>query len=326
MKIAVIDDYQNAFPSLRCYRKLKDHDVVVYNDTERDAARLADRLKDAEAVILTQQRSRFPRTVIERLPKLKLIAQTGRAAAHVDIAACTEKGIVVCAGGAGNPNATAELTWGLILAALRHIPKEVRRLREGHWQSTLGTGVEGKTLGIYAFGKIGSIVAAVGKAFGTRVVCWGRAGSTGRAKAAGFEVAQSREAFFAEADILSLHLPLNKETTGLIAHDDLARMRPSALIVNTSRAGLIADGALAQALNAGRPGFAAVDVYEDEPVIGANHALLKMDNVTCTPHLGYVTRESYEEYYDVVVDDILAYAAGKPSHVLNPEVIGRKRD
>jgi D-3-phosphoglycerate dehydrogenase len=326
MKIAVIDDYQNAFRTLRCYGKLKDHDVVVFNDTERDAARLADRLKDAEAVVLTQQRSRFPRTVIERLPKLKLIAQTGRAATHVDLAACTEKGILVCAGGAGNPNATAELTWGLILAALRHIPEEVRRLREGHWQSTLGTGVEGKTLGIYAFGKIGSIVAAVGKAFGARVVCWGRAGSTGRAKAAGFEVAQSREAFFAEADILSLHLPLNKETTGLITRDDLAPMKRSALIVNTSRAGLIAEGALAQALNDGQPGFAAVDVYEDEPVLGANHPLLKMDNVTCTPHLGYVTRESYEEYYDVPVDDILAYAAGKPSHVLNPEAIGVKRD
>jgi len=258
------------------------------------------------------------------LPKLKLIGQTGRAATHVDLQACTEKGIVVSAGGAGNPNATAELTWGLILSALRHLPFEVKRLKEGHWQSTLGVGVNGKTLGIYAYGKIGSIVAGVGKAFGARVVCWGREGSTGRARAAGYEVARSREEFFAEADILSLHLPLNKETRGIVTRADLARMKPTALIANSSRAGLIADGALVEALKAGRPGFAAVDVYEEEPVIAASHPLLKMNNVTCAPHLGYVTREGYEEYYAVVVDDILAFAAGRPSHVLNPDVLGKK--
>jgi D-3-phosphoglycerate dehydrogenase len=321
MKIAVIDDYQNAFPTLSNYPKLKGHDVVVYNDTERDPARLAERLKDVDVVVLTQQRSSFPRAVIERLPKLKLIAQTGRAATHVDLEACTEKGIIVSAGGSGNSSNTAELTWGLILAALRHIPDEVRRLREGQWQSTLGIGIQGKTLGIYAFGKIGSIVAGVGKAFGAKVICWGREGSTGRARAAGFEVAKTREEFFSAADILSLHLPLNKETRGIVSRDDLAQMKPTALIVNPSRAGLIADGALVEALKAGRPGRAAVDVYEDEPVIGANHPLLKMDNVTCTPHLGYVTREGYEDYYSVVVEDILAYAAGKPNHVLNPAAV-----
>jgi D-3-phosphoglycerate dehydrogenase len=278
-------------------------------------------LKDVDVVVLTQQRSSFPRAVIERLPKLKLIAQTGRAATHVDLGACTEKGIIVSAGGSGNSSNTAELTWGLILAALRHIPDEVRRLREGQWQSTLGIGIQGKTLGIYAFGKIGSIVAGVGKAFGAKVICWGREGSTGRARAAGFEVAKTREEFFSAADILSLHLPLNKETRGIVSRDDLAQMKPTALIVNASRAGLIADGALVEALKAGRPGRAAVDVYEDEPVIGANHPLLKMDNVTCTPHLGYVTREGYEDYYSVVVEDILAYAAGKPNHVLNPAAV-----
>jgi D-3-phosphoglycerate dehydrogenase / 2-oxoglutarate reductase len=324
MKIAVIDDYQNAFRTLRCYPKLKGHEVVVYNDTEKDPARLAERLKDADVVLLTQQRSAFPRAVIERLPKLKLIGQTGRAATHVDIEACTERGIIVSAGGSGNSNATAELTWGLILSALRKLPYEVKRLREGQWQSTLGIGVNGKTLGIYAYGKIGSIVAGVGKAFGARVICWGREGSTGRAKAAGFEVARSREEFFAEADILSLHLPLNKDTRGIVTREDLARMKPTALIVNASRAGLIAKDALADALRSGRPGMAAVDVYEEEPVIGANHPLLKMDNVICTPHLGYVTQESYEDYYNVVVEDIVAYAAGKPTHVLNPEALDRK--
>ena len=324
MKIAVIDDYQNAFRTLKSYAKLRDHEVVVFTDTETEIGKLADRLKDAEAVVLTQQRSSFPRALIERLPKLKMIGQTGRAATHVDLNACTEKGIVVSAGGAGNSGATAELTWGLILSALRNLPFEVKRLKEGHWQSTLGIGVNGKTLGIYAYGKIGSVVAAAGKAFGARVVCWGREGSTGRARAAGFEVARSREDFFAEADILSLHLPLNKETQGIVTGADLGRMKPTALIVNPSRAGLIAPGALVEALKAGRPGMAAVDVYEKEPVIGADHPLLKMDNVTCTPHLGYVTREGYEEYYAVVVDDILAFAAGKPQNVLNSQALATK--
>ena len=323
MKIVVIDDYQNAFKTLKCFPKLAGHEVIVFTDTANDVASLAEKLKDADAVVLTQQRSSFPRALVEKLPKLKLIGQTGRAATHVDLQACTEKGIVVSAGGSGNPNATAELTWGLILSSLRNLPHEVQRLKQGQWQSTVGTGVHGKTLGIYAYGKIGSIVAAVGRAFGARVICWGREGSTGRAKAAGFEVAQSRAEFFAEADIVSLHLPLNKDTRGIVTRDDLARMKPSARIVNASRSGLIAAGALVEALKAGRPGFAAVDVYDKEPV-GTDEPLIKMDNVTCTPHLGYVTRESYEEYYAVVVDDVVNFAAGKPSNVLNPEVFGKK--
>jgi len=324
MKIAVIDDYQNAFRTLSCYGKLSGHEVIVYNDTEKDPARLAERLKDAEAVILTQQRSRFPRSVIERLPKLKLISQTGRNTAHIDVAACSEKGIVVSAGGAGRSSATAELTWALILAALRHIPEEVRNLKEGRWQTTLGVDVAGKTLGIYALGKIGGIVAKVGKAYGARVICWGREASRARAREAGYEFASSREVFFAEADILSIHIPLNNETRGIVTAADLARMKPSALLVNPSRAGLIAEGALVEALKAGRPGFAAVDVYEEEPVIGAAHPLLKMNNVVCTPHLGYVTHTTYEEYYGVVIDQILAFAAGKPINVANPEVLDKK--
>ena len=324
MKIAVIDDYQNAFKTLKCYPKLAGHEVVIYTEPETNVEKIAERLKDADAVILTQQRTAFPRALIEKLPKLKLIGQTGRAASHVDLEACTDRGVVVSAGGSGNSNATAELTWGLILSALRNLPFEVKRLKEGRWQSTLGIGVNGKTLGIYAYGKIGSIVAGVGKAFGARVVCWGREGSTGRAKAAGFEVAKSRDEFFADCDIISLHLPLNKDTRGIVTRDDLGRMKPTALLVNPSRSGLIAKGALEEALKAGRPGRAAVDVYDQEPVLGADHPLLKMDNVTCTPHLGYVTRESYEEYYAVVVDDIVAFAAGKPNHVLNSDVLSKK--
>ncbi|HEY7165246.1 MAG TPA: D-2-hydroxyacid dehydrogenase family protein [Candidatus Binatia bacterium] len=324
MKVAVIDDYQNAFATLDCARKLSAHELIIYPDTEKDPERLAQRLKDADAVVLTQQRSRFPRAVIERLPKLKLISQTGRNAGHIDLDACTERGIVVSAGGTGRPGATAELTWGLILASLRHTPEEVTNLKSGKWQSTLGTDISGKTLGIYALGKIGSIVARVGQAFGAHVLCWGRDASKQKARETGYDFAESRAALFREADILCLHLPLNKETRGIVKPEDLALMKKSALLVNTSRAGLIADGALVDALKSGRPGFAAVDVYEDEPVIGAAHPLLKMANVTCTPHLGYVTRETYENYYAIVVDQILAFAEGKPINVANPDVLKRQ--
>lgn len=323
MKIAVIDDYPNVFKSLKCFPKLAGHEVVIFTDTPNDVASLAKKLHGFDAVVLTQQRSYFPCELIEQLPKLKLIGQTGRAATHVDLKACSEKGIVVSAGGSGNSSATAELTWGLILSALRNLPREVTALKAGGWQSTVGVGVNRKTIGIYAYGKIGGIVAAVGKAFGARVICWGREGSTGRAKAAGFEVAASREAFFAEADIISLHLPLNQDTRGIVTRDDLARMKPSALIVNASRSGLIAKGALLAALKAGRPGFAAVDVYDKEPV-AADDELVKLPNVTCTPHLGYCTRESYEEYYATVVDDLVNFAAGKPSNVLNPDALAKK--
>jgi len=323
MKIAVIDDYQDAFRKLACFGKLKGHEVIVFNDTEKDPAKLAGRLKDAEAVVLTQQRSPFPRALAERLPKLKLISQTGRNAYHIDLDACTEKGIVVSAGGAGNPNPTAELTWGLILAALRRIPQEAQRMKEGKWQGSVGTGVAGKTLGVYAYGRIGSIVANVGRAFGMNVVCWGREGSTARAKEAGFAVAASRESFFAEADVISIHLPLNKETRGIVIEADLVRMKPTALIVNTSRAPIIAEGALVAALKKGRPGRAAIDVYEEEPVLGGNHPLIKMDNVVCTPHLGYVEEQTYESYFGTAIEQILAFAAGKPINVLNPEVLKR---
>jgi D-3-phosphoglycerate dehydrogenase len=316
MKIAVIDDYQDAFRKTKAYPRLSGHEVIVYNDSEKDPEKLAARLKDAEVVLLTQQRSRFPKEVIDRLPKLKMISQTGRNLAHVDVARCLEKGIVVSAAGAGGPGATAELTWAIILANLRHIPEEVQRLKKGEWQKTIGIGLNGKTLGVYAYGKIGSIVAGVGRAFGMRVVCWGREGSTSRAREAGFEIAASREAFFEEADVVALHLPLNKETRGIVTADDLGRMKPTALIVNTSRAPIIAEGALVAALKKGRPGRAAVDVYESEPMLDTSNPLLSMPNVTCTPHLGYVEERTYEAIYALAIDQILAYAEGKPINVV----------
>ena len=324
MKIAVIDDYQDAFRKLACAAKLKGHDITVYRDTEKDAARFAARLEGYEAVIMTQQRSPLPKALVEALPaSVKLLCNTGRNVGHIDLAACTARGIVVAAAGGGLPNATAELTWGLILSSLRSIPHEVQQLKQGVWQTSVGTGVHGKTLGIYALGKIGSVVAQIGKAFGMKVTCWGRDASKAKARELGYEVPASREAFFAGADVLCLHIPLNKETRGIVTAADFAQMKSSALLVNSSRAGLIESGALVDALNKGHPGFGAIDVYEDEPVVGANHPLLKMSNVVCTPHLGYVEAGTYESYFGTVVDSILSYAAGTPINVLNPDVLGK---
>ena len=323
MKIAILDDYQDVFRTLKCYPRLKGHDVAVYHDSVKEPAKLAERLKGTDAVILLQQRTPFPRAAAERATTLKVISQTGRNVNHIDVAACSEKGIVVCGSGAGQVNHTAELTWGLILSVLRHIPEEVQRLKAGRWQTTIGTTVVGRTLGIYAYGRIGSLVAKVGRAFEMKVICWGREGSTAKARADGFEIALSREALFENSDIVSLHIPLNKETRGIVKHSDLARMKPTALIVNTSRGPIIEEGALVRALKEGRPGYGAVDVFDDEPVLNGNHPLLKMDNVVCTPHLGYVDRDTYEKYYGAAVDNLLAYAEGKPVNVLNPEALGK---
>ena len=325
MKIAVIDDYQDAFRKTQCFAKLKGHELVVYNDSEKDPLKFGKRLEGCEALVLTQQRSFLPRAVIENLPaSIRLLAQTGPRVPHIDAAACTERGIVISASGGGNSSPTVELTWALILASVRNLPAEVNNMQAGRWQSTAGIGLQGKTLGVYAYGKIGSGVAKVGKAFGMKVVCWGRDGSTAKARAEGFEVAASRAAFFAEADIVTIHLPLNKDTRGLITGADLALMKPTARIVNSSRAPIIAEGALVDALKKGRPGFAAIDVYESEPVVNREHPLVSMPNVLCTPHLGYVTWETYELYYSVVVDNILAYIAGAPTNVANPEVLQKK--
>jgi len=324
MKIAILDDYQDVFRTLKCYPRLKGHDVAVYHDSVKEPAKLAQRLEGADAVVLLQQRTPFPRAAAERATTLKVISQTGRNVNHIDVAACSEKGIVVCGSGAGQVNHTAELTWGLILSVLRHIPEEVQRLKAGRWQTTIGTTVVGKTLGVYAYGRIGSLVAKVGRAFEMKVVCWGREGSTAKARADGFEIAPSREAFFESSDIVSLHIPLNKETRGIVKQSDLARMKPTALIVNTSRGPIIEEGALVRALKEGRPGYGAVDVFDDEPVLNGNHPLLKMDNVVCTPHLGYVDRDTYEKYYGAAVDNLLAFAEGKPVNVLNPEALNKK--
>jgi D-3-phosphoglycerate dehydrogenase / 2-oxoglutarate reductase len=315
MKIAVLDDYQDAFATLGFAQQLAGHNVVSFKDTVSGQA-LVSRLTDADIVVLIQQRSPLPRAVIEQLPKLKFISQSGHNVAHLDVAACAERGIVVSAGGGGTPHATSELVWGLILASMRRIPQETQRLADGHWMGQpIGVGLKGKTLGIYAFGKIGKLVADVARAFEMKVVCWGREGSTARAKQAGYDVAASREAFFSACDVMTIHLPLNAGTTGIITAADLALMKPTALLVNTSRAQIIAPGALAEAATLGRPGFAAVDVYESEPVLGGAHPLIGRDNVLCTPHLGYAEEGRYRELLGVACEQVKAYLAGMPINV-----------
>lgn len=316
MHIIIPDDYQNAVSSLDCFAKLAGHTVTVFNDTVKDVETLAERFYPADALVLIRERTRITEALLARLPNLKLISQTGRGITHIDAAACARHNVLICAG-TGDSVATAELTWALIMAAMRHIPQEVARLKAGGWQTTLGRALRGRTLGIFGYGKIGSLVARYGQAFGMKVLVWGREGTLVRGQAAGFAAAPDRETFFAQSDVLSLHLRLTPETRGIVNGTDLALMKPDALLVNTSRAELIAPGALEAALRAGRPGLAAVDVYEEEPVLGANHPLLKLDNVICTPHLGYVEKDGYEIYFDQAFEQVLAFVAGQPIRVVN---------
>lgn len=323
MRIAVADDYQNLFRQAPNFAALAAHDVITYSEPVKNLPTLGARLREADIVVLTQQRTRFPGTLITQLPRLTFISQTGRNTGHVDIAACSERGIVVSAIGGGYPHSTVELTWGLIISALRHIPLEAARLKAGRWNASIGTCLHGLTLGIYAYGRIGKLVADVGRAFGMKILCWGREASTARARAEGHAVAANREAFFAECDVLSLHLPLRDQTRGMITAADLALMKPTALLVNTSRAGIIEQGALLDALKNGRPGYAALDVFDDEPVLGADDPIVSLPNTLCTPHLGYCTRETLLHHYRDAIDQIVAFCAGQPINVINPDALPR---
>lgn len=319
MKIVIPDDYQDAVRSLACFDKLKEHQVTVYHDTVKDVETLAARFQNAEALVLIRERTAITEPLLARLPELKFISQTGKGIPHIDLAACTRHGVAV-ATGPGSSYAPAELTWGLVLAAMRHIPQEVAAMKAGQWQATTpGLGLHGRTLGILGYGKLGSIVAGYGRAFGMRVLVWGREGSLLRARTDGFETVSSQRELFTLSDVLSLHVKLVAETRGIVTAADLAAMKPSALLVNTSRADLIEPHALEQALRAGRPGAAAVDVYEVEPV--EDHPLLHFDNVICTPHIGYVEKDSYERYFEAAFDQLLAFAVGRPINIVNPQVL-----
>lgn len=326
MKVSILDDYFDTVRTLDCFRKLDDHEVTIWNDHLQDTEGLVARLKDAEALVLIRERTKIRTPLLERLPKLRLISQRS-VYPHIDIETCNRLGIVVSSDlHMGTPSyATAELTWGLIIAAMRDIPRQMNSLKAGNWQIGVGRTIRGKTLGLYGYGRIAKVVGDYAKAFGMRVVVWARPESRARASADGLDVAASKEAFFGECDIVSLHMRLVDATRGIVTAADLARMKPAALIVNTSRAPLIEPGALVRALRAGRPGMAAVDVYEEEPLRDPGNPLLKMDNVVCTPHIGYVSREEYELQFSDIFDQILSYADGQPTNVVNPQVLTAMR-
>jgi D-3-phosphoglycerate dehydrogenase len=318
--VAILDDYFDTLHTLPCFAKLAPFDVTIWNDHVEDVDVLAKRLMDTEVLVLIRERSKIQAPLLARLPNLRLISQRS-VYPHIDIAACTQHGVIVSSNQhADTPSyAAAELTWALVLAAMRQVPEQVAAIRRGDWQIGVGSTLRGKTLGIYGYGRIGTVVAGYGKAFGMNVCIWAREAARARARDDGYTVAASKEAFFAECDVVSLHMRLVEATRGIVTASDLARMKPTALLVNTSRAGLVAPGALVDALRAGHPGMAAVDVYEKEPLTDPNDPLLRLPNVVCTPHIGYVTRDEYDLQFADIFDQILAWAAGSPIHVVNPE-------
>ncbi len=335
MNIVILDDYQDAVRKLHCASKLEPHNTKIFTNTVKGVGQLSVRLRDADILVLIRERTQVTRQLIEKLPRLKLIAQTGRVGGHVDVSACTERGIAV-ADGVGSPVATAELTWALIMASMRRIPQYAANLKHGAWQQSglkaasmpvnfgLGMVLRGKTLGIWSYGRIGSLVAGYGRAFGMRVVVWGSERSRALALSDGYEVASSKEAFFESADVLSLHLRLDESNAGCVTLEDLSRMKPTALLVNTSRAELIAPESLLAGLNRGRPGMAAVDVFESEPIL-QGHALLRLENCICTPHIGYVEQDNYETYFSAAFDNIVSYIKGTPSNIVNPGALQVRR-
>jgi D-3-phosphoglycerate dehydrogenase / 2-oxoglutarate reductase len=322
MKISILDDYFDTIRTLDCFRKLDGHKVKIWTEHVQDVDVLADRLKDTETLVLIRERTKIRKPLLERLPRLKLISQRS-VYPHIDIGPCTDLGIVVSSSQhPGAPcYAAAELTWGLTLAAVRQIPQQMASLKAGTWQIGVGSTLRGKTLGIFGYSRIGRAVAAYGQAFGMTVLFWAREASMAQARSEGYATAASKQAFFEQSDVLTLHMRLVDATRGIVTAADLARMKPTALIVNTSRAPLIEPGALVAALKSGRPGMAAVDVYEDEPVLDTSHPLLNMPNFVCTPHIGYVTREEYETQFTEIFDQITAYRTGHPINVVNPDVL-----
>jgi D-3-phosphoglycerate dehydrogenase len=326
VKVSILDDYFDTLRTLGCFKKLAGHDVTVWNDHVQDVDVLAERLRDIEALVLIRERTQIRTPLLERLPKLKLISQRS-VYPHIDIDSCTRLGIVVSSSQhADTPSyATAEFTWGLVLAGMRAIPQQVAAMKAGKWQIGVGQSVGGKTLGIYGYGRIGAVVAGYGRAFGMKVLVWAREPAMAKARADGYATAATKAEFFEQCDVLSLHMRLVDATRGIVKAEDLARMKPTALLVNTSRAPLIEPNALVNALRAGQPAMAAVDVYEKEPLIDVNDPLLNLPNAICTPHIGYVTRDEYQLQFTDIFDQIVAYAAGAPTNVVNPDVMAKRR-
>jgi D-3-phosphoglycerate dehydrogenase len=326
MNITILDDYFGTLRTLDCFRKIAGHDVTIWNDHVQETDELAERLKDTEVLVLIRERTKIRAPLLERLPRLRLISQRS-VYPHIDVHACTRLGVILSSGQhADTPSyATAELAFGLLIAAARQIPQQMASLKAGNWQIGVGLTLRDKTLGIYGYGRIGKAVAGYAKAFGMNVLVWAREASLERARADGWATAPNKAVFFEMCDAITLHMRLVDATRGIVTAADLARMKPSAILVNTSRAPLIEPGALVAALRAGRPGYAAIDVYEKEPLRDTAHPLLNMPNVVATPHIGYVTREEYELQFSDIFDQIVAYAAGTPINVINPEVLARVR-
>jgi len=317
MIIAIPDDYHGLVHSLDCIKLLAGHEVQIFNDAAPPTTTLVKNLRDAEIIVPIRERTQFTREIIEQLPKLKLFSQTGRSCHHIDLAACTERGIAVAAGSHASPYTVAEQTWAMILGSLREIARETALMKSGGWRSRFSSGLKGKTLGVFGLGTIGKLVAATGASFGMRVLVWGRDSSLTAAHAAGYDTAANQDELFAQSDVLTLMVRLSKETRGVVSAAHLARMKSSALLVNTARAELIAPGALEAALKMGHPGFAAVDVYENEPVLQGNHPLLRLDNALCTAHSAWLERETYELYFGEAFANAAAFAAGQPTGLVN---------
>jgi D-3-phosphoglycerate dehydrogenase / 2-oxoglutarate reductase len=326
MKIAILDDYFDTLKTLPCFRKLAGHEIQIFTDHVQETALLAERLSEVEVLVLFRERTQIRAPLLERLRRLRLISQRS-VYPHIDIDACTRLGVIVSSSQhAGTPSyAAAELTWGLILSAARQIPLQVASLKAGCWQTGVGQTLRGKVLGVYGYGRIGRVVAGYGRAFGMNVLIWAREESQNRAREEGYTVASSSADFFERCDVISLHIRLTESTQDVVTSADLARMKPTALLVNTSRAALIKPGALIEALRRGRPGSAAVDVYETEPMMDTSNPLLSMSNVTCTPHIGFVSSDELEIQFSDVFAQIVAYAEGAPIHVINPEVLAVTR-
>lgn len=320
MKIAILDDYQNVVHSLNCFKRLAGRDVTILHHTEKDIDRLSNQLKDIDIIVLTRERTQINAKLLAKLPKLKLISQTGKISNHLDLSACTQYKVAVSEG-IGSAIAPAELTWVLLMNVIRKIPQAIEGMKNGEWQVNIGSTVHGKTIGIWGYGKIGKRIAQYAKAFGAKVVVWGSTTSRANAVDDGFEAATTKEAFFATADIISLHLRLNDQTFGMVKATDLALMQTSSVLINTARAELIEKGALLKALKHGRPGFAGIDVFEEEPIYNPQFEFLQLPNVVCTPHLGYVELNSYELYFDKAFENVINFINGLPSNIANPEVL-----
>ena len=331
MNIIILDDYQDAVRKLRCAAKLEALNAKVFTNTVKGIGQLSVRLRDADVLVLIRERTQFPRQLLEKLPKLKLISQTGRVGNHIDIEACTKLGIAV-AEGAGSPVAPAELTWALIMASMRRLPQYIGNLKHGAWQQSglktasmppnfgIGQVLRGRRLGVWGYGKIGQLVAGYGRAFGMQVSVWGSESARTKAVEDGHEAAASCEIFFERCDVLSVHLRLSERTHGIVKLEDLSRMKPTALFVNTSRAELVEEHALVSALNRGRPGMAAIDVFESEPIL-QGHPLLRLENAVCTPHIGYVEQDSYELYFSAAFDNVVNFVANNPTNIVNPDAL-----